>query len=288
LSAANAAVRWAQAKTSADTHNETDTLTMIYEICTQTDTGRSRQNNEDAVLFDAPTGLCILADGMGGYNAGEVASGMACAFINSEMARWLAQAGRHANAKEVKRALEICVENANHSIFNAANSNVQYAGMGTTLVVGVFQDERLILGHIGDSRCYRLRGREFQQITRDHSLLQEQIDAGLITPAQALTSLNKNLVTRALGVEDTVMLEINEHRAEVADLYLLCSDGLSDMVTDAGICDILLMGGSLDQKAGRLVAAANEAGGRDNISVLLAEAKESTVKRSLFSRMLGK
>lgn len=261
---------------------------MIYEICTHTDPGLTRENNEDAVAFDPATRLCILADGMGGYNAGEIASGMAAAFIKSEMGRWLSQAGRHANAKEVRRALEICVENANYSIFNAANSNPQYTGMGTTLVVGVFQDGRLMLGHIGDSRCYRLRGQELQQITKDHSLLQEQIDAGLITPEQALTSLNKNLVTRALGVEDTVLVEVNEHRVEAGDLYLMCSDGLSDMVADPGIAAVLTGAGTLEQKARQLIVAANEAGGRDNISVLLAYAKEDSVKRGLLSRMLGK
>ncbi|MES2189998.1 MAG: Stp1/IreP family PP2C-type Ser/Thr phosphatase [Pseudomonadota bacterium] len=261
---------------------------MIYEICTQTDTGLARDNNEDAVAFDLATRLCILADGMGGYNAGEIASGMAVAFIKSEMGRWLSQAGLHANVKEVRRAMEICVENANHSIFNAANSNPQYTGMGTTLVVGVFQDDRLMLGHIGDSRCYRLRGTEFQQITKDHSLLQEQIDAGLITPEQALTSLNKNLVTRALGVEDTVMVEVNEHRVEDGDVYLMCSDGLSDMVNNAVISGIMQGDGSLEQKAKQLIAAANEAGGRDNISVLLAQARQASVKRGLLSRMLGK
>lgn len=261
---------------------------MIYEICTQTDPGLARDNNEDAVAFDALTRLCILADGMGGYNAGEIASGMAAAFIKSEMGRWLSQAGRHANSKEVRRAMEICVENANHSIFNAANSNPQYTGMGTTLVVGVFQDDRLMLGHIGDSRCYRLRGTEFQQITKDHSLLQEQIDAGLITPEQALTSLNKNLVTRALGVEDTVMLEVNEHRVEAGDVYVMCSDGLSDMVSDAAIAGTMSTSGSLEQKARQLIDAANEAGGRDNISVVLVQAKQASVKRGLLSRMLGK
>ncbi len=249
---------------------------MIYEIFTQTDPGITRDNNEDSVTFDAATRLCILADGMGGYNAGEIASGMATAFIKSEMGRWLSQAGKHANAKEVRRAMESCVENVNHSIFNAANSNPQYTGMGTTLVVGVFQDDRLILGHIGDSRCYRLRGTVFQQITKDHSLLQEQIDAGIITPEQALTALNKNLVTRALGVEDAVMLDVSEHRTEAGDLYLMCSDGLSDMLKDADIADIMLGDGSLEQKAKQLIAAANGAGGRDNISVLLALAKQAS------------
>jgi serine/threonine protein phosphatase PrpC len=261
---------------------------MNYEICTQTDPGLTRDNNEDALTFDAATNLCILADGMGGYNAGEIASGMATAFIKSEFARWLSQAGKHANAKEVRRAMEICVENANHSIFNAANSNPQYSGMGTTLVVGVFQGVRLMLGHIGDSRCYRLRGAQLQQITKDHSLLQEQIDAGLITPEQALTSVNKNLVTRALGVEDAVLLEVNEHRVELGDIYLMCSDGLSDMIGDEEIAAILSGSKSLDQMARSLVGAANNAGGRDNISVLLVQAKEATTKRGLLSRMLGK
>jgi PPM family protein phosphatase len=261
---------------------------MIYEFCTQTDPGLARENNEDSVTFDPTTRLGILADGMGGYNAGEIASGMATTFIRSEMGRWLSQAGRHANGKEVRRALEICVENANRSIFNAANSNPQYTGMGTTLVIGVFQDSRLMMGHIGDSRCYRLRGTDFAQITKDHSLLQEQMDAGLITPEQAATSMNKNLVTRALGVEDTVLLEVNEHRVEPGDIYLMCSDGLSDMVDDAGIAKVLLGAATLEQKAKQLVDAANANGGRDNISVLLAQAQAGSRKRGLISRLLGK
>jgi PPM family protein phosphatase len=261
---------------------------MIYQFCSSTDPGLARDNNEDSVTFDTSTQLAVLADGMGGYNAGEVASGMATAFIKSEMSRWLAQAGRNANAREVRRALEICVDNANRSIFNAAGSNPQYAGMGTTLVVGVFQDGRLMMGHIGDSRCYRLRGEELTQITKDHSLLQEQMDAGLITPEQAASSLNKNLVTRALGVEDAVILETNEHRADVGDLYLMCSDGLSDMVSDEAIAAILKGGEELEAKAKALVDAANAGGGRDNISVLLVLAKDGSSKRGFMARLLGK
>lgn len=260
---------------------------MIYEICHQTDPGLVRDNNEDSITFDPASNLCILADGMGGYNAGEIASGMATAFIKSEMGRWLSQAGKHANAREVGRALEICVENANHSIFNAANSNSQYSGMGTTLVVGVFQGSRLMLGHIGDSRCYRLRDGELKQITKDHSLLQEQIDAGLITPQQALVSINRNLVTRALGVEDAVLLDVNEYQVEVGDIYLMCSDGLSDMISDEAIEAILSGSTSLEQSARHLIVAANDSGGRDNISVLLVQASEDSSKRGLLSRMLG-
>ena len=261
---------------------------MNYEFSIRTDPGLARENNEDSVTVDEPTRLAILADGMGGYNAGEIASGMATTFIKSVLGRWLAQAGRHANAKEVRRAMEICVDNANRSIFNAANSNPQYSGMGTTLVVGVFQDGRLLLGHIGDSRCYRLRGTELAQITKDHSLLQEQMDAGLITPEQAAVSTNKNLVTRALGVEDAVLLDVNEHRVEPGDIYLMCSDGLSDMVDDPGIARILAGDVALEEKAVQLVDAANANGGRDNISVMLAQADSGAKKKGLISRLLGK
>ncbi len=261
---------------------------MNYTFCTRTDPGRARDNNEDAVALDTDTHLCVLADGMGGYNAGEIASGMATAFIKSEMARWLSEAGRHAKVKEIRRALEICVDDANRSIFNASDSNPQYSGMGTTLVVAVFHGATLILGHIGDSRCYRLRGGELSQITKDHSLLQEQIDAGLITPEQASTSSIKNLVTRALGVEDAVMLDLHEHEVEAGDCYLLCSDGLSDMVDDGEIASILGGEAPMEQLADALVVSANEHGGRDNISVLLVQADAAPEKRGLISRLLGK
>ena len=261
---------------------------MMYTFFTKTDPGLARENNEDSVAVDETTRLAVLADGMGGYNAGEIASGMATAFIKSEMARWLAEAGKTAKIKEIRRALEICVENANRSIYNAASSNAQYSGMGTTLVVGVFQGAKLILGHIGDSRCYRLRAGEFTHITRDHSLLQEQIDAGLLTVEQAATSTYKNLVTRALGVDDTVMLELNEYDVEVGDIYLMCSDGLSDMVEDPEIGSVLLGQQSMDQMAEQLVAVANDHGGRDNISVLLVLVGGGGEKRGLISRLLGK
>ena len=260
---------------------------MNYTFCAQTDSGRVRTNNEDAVAFDEVTRLCVLADGMGGYNAGEIASGMATAFIKSELVRWLSEAGPQANAGEVSRAIEICVDNANRSILNAAQANPAYAGMGTTLVVGVFQDALLMLGHIGDSRCYRWRGNKLVQITKDHSLLQEQLDAGFLTPEQAALSPNKNLVTRALGVENDVMLELHAHQVEACDLYLMCSDGLSDMMDDAAIARILQNGTSLDQMSEALVCQANENGGRDNITVLLIQAADTVVKRGLIARWLG-
>jgi protein phosphatase len=160
--------------------------------------------------------------------------------------------------------------------------------MGTTLVVGIFKDAKLLVGHIGDSRCYRLRAGNFQQITKDHSLLQEHIDAGLISLEQAATSSIKNLVTRALGVEEAVLLEVNEYPVEMGDIYLMCSDGLSDMADDAAIARIVSSEADLNQKAGLLIEAANDLGGRDNISVLLVEISEEAEKRGLIARLLGK
>ena len=245
---------------------------MTLEFHCATDTGRARSNNEDSVAIDEWSSLVVLADGMGGYNAGEVASNMATNFIRTELGRWLREASAQASDAEVRRAMDICVDNANRAIFNAANSNPQYAGMGTTLVVSVFRDNRLLVGHVGDSRAYRLRAGRLQQITRDHSLLQEQIDAGLITPEQAAFSANKNLVTRAVGVEDTVLLEIHQHDVLPADVFLMCSDGLSDMLDDSTICQLLLAQDSLDATAQALIDAANDAGGKDNISVILVRA----------------
>jgi len=249
---------------------------MTFEFFEAVDTGRARTNNEDSVSLDEGVSLAVLADGMGGYNAGEVASSMATSFIRTELGRWLREASANATDTEVRRAMDICVDNANRAIFNAANANPQYAGMGTTLVVAVFRELRLLVGHVGDSRAYRLRGGRLQQITRDHSLLQEQIDAGLITPEQAAFSANKNLVTRAVGVEDTVLLETHLHEVQPGDLYLLCSDGLSDMLDDASIAQVLQMHESLASAGAALIEAANDAGGKDNISLILARASGGT------------
>lgn len=262
---------------------------MNYTFCAQTHPGKVRSNNEDSVAFDDAARLAILADGMGGYKAGEVASSMATSLIKTELTHWLSKAsGEQASNREVRRALETSVDNANHSIYTAARANPAYSGMGTTLVVGVFHGEKLVLGHVGDSRCYRLRGDQFLQVTKDHSLLQEQMDAGMLTPAQAALSPLKNLVTRAIGVEDDVMLEVNELHVEVGDIYLMCTDGLSDMIDDAAIAGILRNGAPLMHMADELIALANRNGGRDNITVLLTHAVSSREKSGLMSRWLGK
>jgi serine/threonine protein phosphatase PrpC len=247
---------------------------MKVQICTETDPGLERAQNEDAVAFDAATGLCILADGMGGHNAGEVASGMATAFIKSELRDWVRKAGKRANMSEVQSALLQAVDKANSAIFNMSRANSQYSGMGTTLVVGVFHRETLVLAHIGDSRCYRLRDGKMQQMTKDHSVHQEQIDAGLWGVGQKSgqgSMRDQNLVTRALGVDAAVLTDINRHALEAGDVYLMCSDGLSDMVGDDAIAAILREAETIEHRARKLVDAANAGGGRDNISVLLAQ-----------------
>jgi protein phosphatase len=261
---------------------------MMYQFHAKTDPGRCRENNEDSVAFDEQALVAVLADGMGGYNAGEIASGMATAFIKAELSRWLSEAGANAQIRDIRRAMEICVDNANIAIYNSANANPSFAGMGTTLVLGVIKDGRLLVGHIGDSRCYRLRQGRMEQITKDHSLLQEQMDAGLITAEQAAGSPIKNLVTRALGVEQGVMLEVNEFSIEPGDVYLMCSDGLSDMVSDEVIVRIAFEDLRLEPLAEHLILAANESGGRDNISVLLVAAGEAVEKKGFIAKLLGK
>ncbi|MFN4115564.1 MAG: Stp1/IreP family PP2C-type Ser/Thr phosphatase [Inhella sp.] len=242
-----------------------------------TDVGRARSNNEDAFAIAEAAGLAVLADGMGGYNAGEVASQMLTGFLRDELGRWL-QAASNAPSAAVQQAMAICVDNANRAIFESAQDNPRYAGMGTTLVLAVFRPEGVWLGHVGDSRAYRLRAGKFEQLTRDHSLLQEQIDAGLITPEQAQFALHKNLVTRAVGVESVVQLEAHLHPVQDGDLLLLCSDGLSDMLSDAdmqSLCQAHVeRGAELSQLASALINGANERGGRDNITAVLARVGE--------------
>ncbi len=161
--------------------------------------------------------------------------------------------------------------------------------MGTTLVVGVFHDNKVTVGHIGDSRLYRLRGEDFQQVTRDHSLLQEQIDGGLITVEQARHSQNKNLVTRAVGIDPEVAAEIHVHEVEPGDVYLFCSDGLNDMVEDDEIAMTLgALSANLDLCATQLIQMANDNGGRDNVSVILVKVKgEYPAVRGWWSRLLA-
>lgn len=253
---------------------------MHYSFFSRTDCGRQRENNEDALLVDEAHGLAVLADGMGGYNAGEVAAGMAVAGVGMRLGGWLAQAGEAATPDLIRQALLASVAEANRTILQASHAQPAYRGMGTTLVAAVFRDGRLVLGHVGDSRCYRWRQGQLLQITRDHSLLQEQLDAGLITAAQAAVSSQRNLVTRALGIEPVVALEVQVYEVERGDSFLLCSDGLTDMVDDEAIAAVMARETTLPAQATALVALANARGGRDNITVLLTHAADEAANEA--------
>ena len=257
-----------------------------FEYSLASDPGRVRDNNEDSLAFDAATGVAVLADGMGGYNAGEIASAMAVTYIRAELSSWMQGDGQFASDDEVRRSVIQCVERANLSIYNAAMGNPQFSGMGTTVVVAVFDSRRVVLAHVGDSRAYLLREGRFVQLTRDHSLLQEQLDAGLLTPDQARIATHKNLVTRAMGVEPTVQVDVQQHMVREGDLFLLCSDGLTDMVDDDEIHAVMSGAIALSERAHALIRQANSAGGRDNISALLVQAKAKSEATGFFARML--
>nr|WP_205074051.1 Stp1/IreP family PP2C-type Ser/Thr phosphatase [Parvibium lacunae] len=267
-------------------------LNVDLDIAYATDSGKLRPHNEDSVAISTEYGLAILADGMGGYNAGEVASGMATAVLKNDLeadlARWHKELYR-GRGEKLTALLQARIARANSAIYQASQSQPQYAGMGTTLVMGIFRGETVTLAHIGDSRAYRLRGEVWQQLTRDHSLLQEQLDAGLITPEQARQSHNKNLVTRALGIDSAVIPDIQQMQTEAGDIYLFCSDGLSDMVPEEVIIETIQgLGMNLAATAQQLVQAANDYGGRDNVSVVLVKIQpHSTASFNLFSRFFN-
>jgi protein phosphatase len=256
-------------------------LSTALTMATSTDPGMVRSHNEDSLAVEPQIGLAVLADGMGGYNAGEVASGIAVALIREEVKKALAEAdpapvrAEPSAAARAERILREQSTKANASIFQSAQNQPQYAGMGTTLVAALFSDNRVTVAHIGDSRLYRLRGDLFEQITRDHSLLQEQIDSGMISKEDARHSMNKNLVTRALGVDPEVETEIHSYEVLPGDVYLLCSDGLSDMIPDPEIhSTIETLKVNLQLAADQLVQTANDYGGRDNVSVVLIQVND--------------
>ena len=244
---------------------------VALEVATQTHPGMTRSHNEDALHIDTGVGLVILADGMGGYRAGEVASGMAVEQLSVSLAGLSPTYSSHEKIddEQVRMYLIDGVSAANQAIFSAARNQPRFAGMGTTLVAAWFYGDRMSVIHVGDSRLYRLQGERFEQLTRDHSFIQEQIDSGLISLEDARHSSNRNLVTRALGVDAAVEPDVSSFEVHAGDLFLLCSDGLNDMVEDDDIARILLQAGSLEQAADELVRQANENGGWDNISVIL-------------------
>lgn len=243
------------------------------EFASKTDTGLVRSHNEDAIAISMQCGFAILADGMGGYSAGEVASQIATSVLKETLEERLLNKSWFSRFNRSRRLHQLIAESIMHtnaSIIEAARLESSYSGMGTTLVVTMFYGDKVAIAHIGDSRAYRLRNNEIFQLTRDHSLLQEQIDAGLLTAQEAQFAMNRNLITRAMGVDHDLEVDLRDYLTEPNDLYILCSDGLSDMLTDAEIIQILNdKAVQLPDCCEALVQAANLRGGRDNISVVL-------------------
>ena len=236
----------------------------------------------------------MLADGMGGYNAGEVASGIAVKTITNLVREGLAREDlnsidRSTGLTRPSIVLRDAITRANKIIYQTARSQAECEGMGTTVVAALFYDNRISIAHVGDSRLYRQRGSEIAQVTMDHSLLQELVDRGFYSPEEAQRAANKNYVTRALGVEPQVEVEVQEQPVDKGDIYILCSDGLSDMVEDEDIrLTISTFGANLDTVAKQLIQLANENGGRDNVSVVLAQANEAfPASRGVMDKLLG-
>lgn len=245
---------------------------LRYEIACATHPGRVRSNNEDAVLGLAELGLAVVADGMGGYAAGEVASRLAVDEIKAELMpalRLLRQQSPLMPAAELHDDLHAAAQRANTAIAARARRDAGCAGMGATLVMAVLQPGRISVAHLGDSRAYRWRAGRLELLTRDHCWLDEQIAQDKLSVDALLGQRCENIVTRALGVEDDIALEVHDHEARDDDVFLLCSDGLSDMLDAPCIAALLAGPDALPDKAQRLIGAANERGGRDNISVIL-------------------
>ncbi len=263
-------------------------------IASLTDVGKLRSKNEDAVGYDSAMGIVVLADGMGGHRGGEIASNLAIDTIISELQKSL-ESPKDANDDEINgfSPESICIQDAiltaNELVYNAAESNIEHRGMGTTVVVLHFYNNTLSLAHIGDSRCYRMRKNQLEQLSKDHSLLQELVDRGFYTPEEARRSGNKNLVTRALGIDPVVMPDIQEDIVLKNDIYLLCSDGLSDLVDDDDICLTLReFSANLEEAAKQLITKANDKGGTDNISVMLCRIdKDFSSKQKWFKKFVS-
>lgn len=237
-----------------------------YTMIGMTDPGMIRTENEDSIVTLPESGLAVLADGMGGHQAGEVASRLAV----ENIARHLTDAYAVDRDQPLPTRISEAIRRANGLIHQTARTRPECAGMGSTVVTALFRNNTLTVGHVGDSRLYRLRSDRFEQLTEDHSVIQELVNRGLYTRDEARQSVGKNLVTRALGVDPEVQVDVGSHTTEAGDVYLLCSDGLNDVVSDEDIVQVLAhQAGNLYSAAFHLVALANQRGGPDNVSVIL-------------------
>lgn len=229
-------------------------------------TGLVRKNNEDTFVIEPDLHFCLVADGMGGAAAGELASG-----IFAESAHGIFGGCEISSDKNALENIQKAFQLANENILYHVAHNPHHEGMGCTAELITFFGQDFVLGHMGDSRTYRLRKGLLEQLTKDHSLVQEQIDKGELTPEQARNHSLRNVILRAVGIEESPALDIIRGKIYPDDMFLLCSDGLTDMLEDDVIGNVLRSDGSLSQKTEKLIELANIAGGKDNITVVLAE-----------------
>jgi protein phosphatase len=269
-------------------------LKSVLNIVGRSDPGRVRSHNEDFIGNDPEIGLVILADGMGGYKGGEIASEMAVNTVLEDLKAVIpaldpGEMDEQTGYSRESLAARQSIIKANEAIHDIAQNQPQYHGMGTTVVLGIFYNNHITIAHVGDSRMYRFRDDRLEQVTVDHTLLQELIDRGFYSAEEARESLNKNLVTRALGIEASVAVDIHEDLVLPGDIYLLCSDGLNDMIDDEKM-SLMIKNSSynLDQLADQLILQANENGGKDNVSVIIATPHKTfpTAKKHLHRRVM--
>jgi len=237
------------------------------------DVGRTRERNEDAVGWDLSMGLAIVADGIGGRRCGDIASRLAVETIK-ETLRDKVLSGGGGLALGAAALLQGSVEQSNETIFRNATASTDYRGMASTVVAALFERGGFTVSHVGDSRLYRLRGQALDLLTTDHSLVSEMVANGYITAQEALAHRQRNVVTRALGVSPKVEVAISQHAYQSGDIYLLCTDGLTNLVMDSEIAETL-MEAELDLagRCRRLVESANAQGGTDNVTVALVRIK---------------
>lgn len=276
---------------------------MRVRAAARTDTGRRRSNNEDSLFVDEGLGLFVVADGLGGHASGEVASRLAMETIREQIAGWAgggppppALGPPAEGVSEGANHLVNAIRFANQVIHGAAGSRPDYQGMATTVVAALVLGRHVALAHVGDSRIYRIRDRKLEQLSRDHSLVRDQVALGLITEDEAAVSPQRNVVTRALGMEATVQVDVQEQEARRDDTLLLCSDGLSDMVDDPVMLEAVVQAGDdMEGACAALVELANARGGKDNITAVLVRFAEVEAapegpggRPGFWRRLLGK
>ncbi len=270
-------------------------MRIRLNIAGKTDKGRRRSKNEDAFLVEENLGFMIVADGMGGHASGEVASNLAAKLCTEQLKRAL-KTGHvpvffhvppNPSLDPRSRILGDCFKFSNQAVFEAAQKNPENHNMGTTLVAALWLDDKFAVAHVGDSRLYLVRGNKLQQITSDHSFVQEQIDKGLIKPEEAEKSDLRNMLTRSIGNKDDVEVDIKEVAVQEEDYVMLCSDGLTKMLDDTQIEAVFKAETDPEKISDTLIARANDAGGGDNITVIVAKLEPKSHWSSLTDRVKG-